>query len=230
MSLNLNVPNNPPRTFVRRQGRITHAQRRALQNHSDLLIEDVGGAVLDTQQLFGRRAPLWVEIGFGNGATLAALAARKPDTDFLGIEVHKPGVGRLLLEIDRQQLRNVRIATLDAVEFVQQRIADASVSRILILFPDPWPKKRQHKRRMLQPAFARVLANKLVPGGVMHLATDWPQYAEQMLAVLSDITALRNRSGPKRFAEPPEYRIPTRFELRGRRLGHPVHDLLFERV
>lgn len=230
MSLNFNVPNNPPRTFVRRQGRITEAQRRALQTHSDLLIENASGPVMDTRQLFGRRAPLWIEIGFGNGATLAALAASRPDTDFLGIEVHKPGVGRLLLTIERQQLRNVRVVTADAVEFVRQRIAEASVARILILFPDPWPKKRQRKRRMLQPAFARILADKLVRGGVLHLATDWPEYAEQMLEVLENIAELRNCSGSNRYAQPPEYRIPTRFEQRGRRLGHPVHDLLFERV
>ena len=230
MSLNLNVPNNPPRTFVRRQGRITQAQRRALQSHSDLLIEDAHGEALQMQKLFGRRAPLWLEIGFGNGATLAALATNKPDHDFLGIEVHKPGVGRLLLEIDKQALRNMRIVTCDAVEFVERRIADASVSRILILFPDPWPKKRQHKRRMLQPGYAQTLAGKLLPGGVLHLATDWPEYAEQMLSVLNSIESLRNLSSEGRYAEPPDYRIPTRFELRGRRLGHPVHDLLFERI
>lgn len=229
MSLNVNAQNNPPRTFVRRQGRITHAQRRALQAHSDLLIDQTHGGMVEAQALFGRRAPLWLEIGFGNGDTLAALAAARPDHDFLGIEVHRPGIGRLLLALEKHALRNVRIAACDAVEVVERRIADASVSRILILFPDPWPKKRQHKRRMLQPAFARTLAAKLLPGGVLHLATDWPDYAEQMLDVLNDVPGLRNCAG-EGYARPPDYRIPTRFELRGRRLGHPVHDLLFERI
>lgn len=230
MSLTPDLHNNPPRTFVRRQGRITQAQRRALQTHSDLLIENGHGGVLQVHELFGRRAPLWLEIGFGNGAILAALAASKPDHDFLGIEVHRPGIGRLLLAIEKQQLRNIRIVTSDAVEFVGPRIAAASVSRILILFPDPWPKKRQRKRRMLQPAFAQMLANKLLPGGVLHLATDWPEYAEQMLEVLGNVAHLRNCGGENRFAAAPDYRVPTRFELRGRRLGHPVQDLLFERI
>ncbi|MDH3715452.1 MAG: tRNA (guanosine(46)-N7)-methyltransferase TrmB [Gammaproteobacteria bacterium] len=230
MSLNLNAHSHTLRTFVRRQGRITPAQRRALLAHRDFLIDDDHGGLLRARKIFGRQAPLWVEIGFGNGVTLAALAANKPDHDFLGIEVHKPGVGRLLLAMEKQQLRNIRIAEADAMEFVERRIAETSVSRILILFPDPWPKQRQRKRRLLQPTFARTLAHKLVPGGVLHLATDWPEYAGQMLAVLEDIPTLRNCSGRGQYARAPDYRIPTRFELRGLRLGHPVRDLLFERI
>jgi tRNA (guanine-N7-)-methyltransferase len=230
LSLNFNAHNQPPRTFVRRQGRITPAQLRALQTHSEFLVDHEEIRELQPQELFGRKAPLWVEIGFGNGATLAALAADRPDHDFLGIEVHKPGVGHLLLAMQKQQLRNIRVASADAVAFVERRIADASVSRILILFPDPWPKQRQRKRRLLQPAFAHTLARKLAPGGVLHLATDWPEYARQMLAVLEDVATLNNCSGAGQYARAPDYRIPTRFELRGLRLGHPVRDLLFERI
>jgi tRNA (guanine-N7-)-methyltransferase len=167
LSLNFNAHNQPPRTFVRRQGRITPAQLRALQTHSEFLVDHEEIRELQPQELFGRKAPLWVEIGFGNGATLAALAADRPDHDFLGIEVHKPGVGHLLLAMQKQQLRNIRVASADAVAFVERRIADASVSRILILFPDPWPKQRQRKRRLLQPAFAHTLARKLAPGSTL---------------------------------------------------------------
>ncbi len=209
---------------------MTPAQRRALRTHAALLVDDQGETPLCTPALFGRQAPLWIEIGFGNGATLAHLAAARPDHDFLGIEVHNPGIGRLLLSIEKQQLENIRIANADAGEFVQRRIADACAARILILFPDPWPKKRHHKRRLLQPAFAETLARKLIPGGVLHLATDWEDYAEQMLAVLENVASLSNCSGPGRFSDPPGYRIPTRFELRGLREGNAVQDLLFERI
>jgi tRNA (guanine-N7-)-methyltransferase len=186
--------------------------------------------VLDLAGLFGRDAPRTLEIGFGNGENLAALAAARPERDFLGVEVHRPGVGRLLLSLEAAGLANVRIVCHDAVDVLEQQLAPGSLEEILILFPDPWPKKRHHKRRLIQPAFVALLASRLGAGGVLRLATDWEPYAREMLETLAAQSALANLAADGAFVPRPAERAPTRFERRGQRLGHEVWDLAFRRV
>ena len=184
-------------------------------------------AALDFTQLFGRSAPTIVEIGFGMGETSAAIAAAQPQHNFLGIEVHAPGVGSLLKQIEALQLRNVRIVQHDAVEVLRHMIAPNSLDGVHLFFPDPWPKKRHHKRRLVQPEFAALVAARLNSGGYLHCATDWQEYAEQMLAVLDAEPLLKNSVGG--FAARPSYRPLTKFEKRGLKLGHGVWDLVFLR-
>jgi len=219
----------PIRSFVRREGRLTAGQQRALETLWPRWGVAAEGEVLDLDALFGRRAPRTLEIGFGNGTALAAMAEAAPEEDFIGIEVHRPGVGRLLLELERRGLENVRIFCADAAEVLARRIPDVSLERVLLWFPDPWPKKRHHKRRIVQPPFVAQVRQKLVVGGVFHLATDWEGYAEQMLAVLSGATGLCNIVPDGGYAPRPASRPETRFERRGQRLGHGVWDLLFAR-
>ena len=222
-------PERRIRSFVRREGRITAGQQRALVE----LWPRLGlktGTRLDLDAVFGRRAPRTLEIGFGNGAALAAMAENRPDCDFIGIEVHRPGVGRLLLELENHKLENVRIFREDAIQVLKECIPDNSLDRLLLFFPDPWHKKRHHKRRIVQPAFLELVARKLVPNGILHMATDWENYAEHMLAVAGASTAFRNCAGSGCFSPRPDYRPVTRFEQRGQRLGHSVWDLLFERM
>jgi tRNA (guanine-N7-)-methyltransferase len=185
--------------------------------------------VLDLDALFGRKAARTLEIGFGNGDTLLALAVAQPESDFLGVEVHEPGVGRVLLRAAQLGLTNLRVSRHDAVEVLEQQIPPASLQQILIFFPDPWPKSRHHKRRLIQPAFAGLLASRLQAGGSLRLATDWQNYAEQMLEVLNACPQLRNCSADNGYVPRPDSRPPTRFELRGQRLGHNVWDLAFRR-
>jgi tRNA (guanine-N7-)-methyltransferase len=215
------------RSFVLRQGRMSPAQQRAC----DELLPRYGvpfrAEPLDFAQAFGRLAPVVLEIGFGMGETTAAIAAAHPATDFLGVEVHLPGVGALLRRIEAAHLTNVRIIRHDAVEVVDAMIARGALAGIHVYFPDPWPKKRHHKRRLLQPAFVRALAERLAIGGYLHVATDWSDYAEEVLAALEAEPLLRNRGDG--FAPRPAWRPQTKFELRGRALGHAVYDLLFER-
>jgi tRNA (guanine-N7-)-methyltransferase len=189
------------------------------------------GLALDWPALFGRQAPRVLEIGFGMGDATAAIAAALPGTDFIGCEVHVPGVGALLKRIGEQQLSNLRILQHDAVEVLQQMVADASLDGVHIFFPDPWHKKRHHKRRLVQPPFVQLLARKLRPGAYLHCATDWQPYAEQMLDVLAAEPALTNNASPggAGYAERPAYRPLTKFEQRGLRLGHGVWDLVFLR-
>jgi tRNA (guanine-N7-)-methyltransferase len=226
----------PLRSFVRREGHFTPSQRRAVDEllpQYELTAAGVGAGVLDLDQVFGRSAPRTLEIGFGNGEVLAALAEAEPERDFIGIEVYRPGLGRLLSRVAERGLGNVRVSGDDAVELLQQRLADASLDRIMVFFPDPWPKKRHHKRRLIQAPFARLLASKIKPGGQLCLATDWQDYAEQMLAVMEATPGLRNLhpgTGGDGYAPRPDYRPLTRFEQRGRRLGHGVWDLEYERV
>jgi len=182
---------------------------------------------LDWQQLFGRAAPVVLEIGFGMGETTAEIAAAHPERHFVGIEVHAPGVGSLLRELDRRGLTNVRVIRHDAVEVVDAMIPMGSLAGIHVFFPDPWPKKRHHKRRLLKPEFVHALALRLVPGGYLHVATDWSDYADEMLATLGAERLLANTV--QGFAPRPESRPQTKFERRGTRLGHPVFDLLFTR-
>jgi len=217
------------RSFVRREGRITQAQRHALE----VLWPQYGleaDRLIDPETVFGRKAPLTLEIGFGNGAALARMAATDPETDFIGIEVHRPGIGRLLLELERQGLGNVRIYREDAVPVMQQCLPPTCLDRLLLFFPDPWHKKRHHKRRILQPEFIELAASLLRPGGILHMATDWEDYAAQMLEVTQRSAAFRNCAGSGNYSPRPDYRPVTRFEQRGLKLGHGVWDLLFERV
>ncbi|HUL47261.1 MAG TPA: tRNA (guanosine(46)-N7)-methyltransferase TrmB [Steroidobacteraceae bacterium] len=217
------------RSFVTRAGRITPAQQRALEELWSKYGVEYRDEPLAPAALFGRPAPCTLEIGFGNGENLAALARAHPERDYLGVEVHRPGVGHLLLALEREQLANVRVICHDAVEVLERQIAPASLAEILILFPDPWPKKRHHKRRLVQSSFVALIERALEPGGVLKLATDWQPYALEMLACLNAVPGLRNLAPDGGFAGRTAERAPTRFELRGRRLGHEVWDLAFSR-
>ncbi|MEE9423035.1 MAG: tRNA (guanosine(46)-N7)-methyltransferase TrmB [Gammaproteobacteria bacterium] len=224
---------NPPlrriRSFVRRVGRLTEGQQRAL----DQLWSVYGlksDCCLDINSIFDRAAPLTLEIGFGSGTSLAAMAEAAPDINFLGIEVHRPGVGHLLYELQKRQLSNVRVWCHDAVEILACQIPDQSLDRVLLFFPDPWPKRKHHKRRLIQADFVTLLGHKLKPGGQLHLATDWDHYAKHMLKTLDSSPLFRNLAGASQYTSRPEYRPETRFEARGKRLGHTVRDLLFERI
>ena len=220
----------PPRirSFVVRAGRIGPGQARALATLAPRFVVPFVAAPVDFAQLFGRIAPLAVEIGFGMGSATAAIAAAAPHVDFVGIEVHPPGVGALLQRIAEQGLENVRIVQHDAVEVLESMVAPASLAAIHVFFPDPWHKKRHHKRRLIQAPFVRLLASRLAPGGTLHCATDWLPYAEQMLAVLGAEPALVNAAGDG-FAPRPPSRPLTKFEQRGLDRGHGVRDLVFTR-
>jgi tRNA (guanine-N7-)-methyltransferase len=217
------------RSFVTRAGRITPAQQRALAELWPKYGIEFAPRPLDLTAAFGRAAPCTLEIGFGNGEHLVALAIAHPQRSFLGVEVHRPGVGRLLLALEARALDNVRIICHDAVEVLERQLASESLAEVLILFPDPWPKKRHHKRRLIQRPFVELLATRLAPGGALHLATDWQPYALQMLETLSAVAGLTNLAGRGAFAARPRERVTTRFERRGERLGHEVWDLAFRR-
>ena len=213
----------PIRSFVLRQGRTTPGQKRALE----LLFPKHGiafsGELIPPVAIFGRTVPLVLEIGSGMGETTAAIAQARPDADFIAVEVHAPGIGSLLNRIESLQLANLKVIRHDAVEVLEKMIPDGALAAIHLFFPDPWPKKRHHKRRLVQPDFAALAARKLASGGVFHAATDWPDYAEHMDAVLAKEPLLeRVGSG---LAQRPQ----TKFEARGRRLGHPIRDLYYRR-
>jgi len=218
----------PVRSFVLRQGRMSPAQQRALDTLLPRLGIAYAPAPLDFAAAFGRSAPVILEIGFGMGETTAAIAAAHRGHDFLGLEVHGPGVGALLNRIEAADLSNVRVIQHDAVDVVAQMIPAASLAGIHVYFPDPWPKKRHHKRRLLQPAFVHALAHRLAPGGYLHAATDWDDYAQEILATLSAETLLANTAAD--FAPRPAWRPQTKFETRGLKLGHGVRDLVFRRA
>jgi len=218
------------RSFVTRAGRITAAQERALVELWPKFGIEFQPSPLEAHAVFGREAPRSLEIGFGNGENLVTLAAAHPERDFLGIEVHRPGVGRLLLALRARELTNVRVVCHDAVEVLAQQIPLCWLEEILVLFPDPWPKKRHHKRRLIQRSFAEVLARRLVPGGRLRLATDWEPYALEMLETLRTVPELLNEAAGGAFVPRPTEREPTRFERRGERLGHEVWDLAFRRL
>ncbi len=188
-----------------------------------------GAGMLDLDAVFGRRAPRVMEIGFGNGEALVSLAESHPECDYLGVDVYEPGIGRLLAAVVEKRLDNVRLLRGDAVDVLRERFAPASLNRMLLFFPDPWPKKRHHKRRLLQTDFVKLVASRLVPGGHFHLATDWQDYAEHMLTVLEEEGAFVNLAGQGSFCTQGTDRPMTKFERRGRRLGHEVLDLRFER-
>ncbi|HEU4351981.1 MAG TPA: tRNA (guanosine(46)-N7)-methyltransferase TrmB [Burkholderiales bacterium] len=211
--------NRAIRSYVLRQGRITPAQARALET----LFPKYGIAFSHARVHSPRAAPLILEIGSGMGETTLAIAKAHPEVDFVAVEVHGPGVGSLLNAIEKEKLSNLRVIRHDALEVLEHMIADGTLAAIHLFFPDPWPKKRHHKRRLVQPAFAALAARKLAPGGVLHAATDWPDYAEHMIAVFSN-EPLLEPAGAGFTARP-----VTKFESRGRRLGHPVRDLVFRR-
>ena len=213
------------RSFVTRAGRVSTAQARALEQLTPEFCLPYEKARLDSAHVFGRHAPVILEIGFGMGETTAKIAAGMPDKDFIGVEVHTPGVGSLLKHIGEQGLSNLRIIQHDAVEVATHMLAPASLAGIHIFFPDPWHKARHHKRRLIQPPFVALLASRLAPGGYLHCATDWQDYAEQMLQVLSAEPSLKNTAAD--YAPRPDYRPVTKFENRGLRLGHGVWDLVF---
>jgi tRNA (guanine-N7-)-methyltransferase len=217
----------PVRSYVLRAGRIGPGQQRALDELGPRFVLPFGAEPPDWPAVFGRDAPRVLEIGFGMGDATAHIAAALPDTDFIGVEVHPPGVGALLKRIGEAGLTNLRLVRHDAVEVLQRMIAPGSLAGVHLYFPDPWPKKRHHKRRLIQPAFVALLASRLAPDGYLHAATDWQPYAEQMLLVLTDEPALRNTSDG--FAPRPPWRPLTKFEQRGLKLGHGVWDLLFRR-
>jgi tRNA (guanine-N7-)-methyltransferase len=211
--------NRPIRSYVLRQGRTTPAQKRAL----DELFPKYGIAFSQQQISSPRGAPLILEIGSGMGETTAAIAGAHPEADFLAVEVHAPGVGSLLNRLAAAELRNVRVIRHDAMEVLQHMIPDAALAALHLFFPDPWPKKRHHKRRLVQPPFAALATQKLASGGILHAATDWPEYAEQIQDVLSK-QPLLHQAESGFLARP-----ATKFETRGRRLGHPIRDLYFRR-
>ena len=217
------------RSFVVRGGRITDGQQRALEESWPHYGVDFEPKPLDLDALFGRSAPRTLEIGFGNGENLVALAAAHPERDYFGIEVHRPGVGRLFLSAAKLGLRNIRASAHDAVEVLNQQIPAAAFDEVLVLFPDPWHKKRHHKRRLIQPDFVQSIASALKPQGVFHLATDWAPYAEHMLEVLNACARFNNSSPERAYVPRDAMRIHTRFEKRGQRLGHDVWDLAFTR-
>ncbi|HEY3859858.1 MAG TPA: tRNA (guanosine(46)-N7)-methyltransferase TrmB [Gammaproteobacteria bacterium] len=215
------------RSFVLRQGRMTPGQERAL---AELLPRfQVPAGPIDFRALFGREARRTLEIGFGDGDNLAELARRHPEQDFLGAEVHRPGVGRLLLSVEADRINNIRVLDDDVMPALQERIPDGSLDAILIYFPDPWPKKRHHKRRLLQSETAELFARRLKPGGRLHLATDWEDYARHALEVLEACAAFQNSAADGGFVARAAERPETKFERRGLKLGHKVFDLVFTR-
>ena len=209
---------------------MTRAQQRAWQDLWPRLGVEAADSMLDLDAIFGRRARRTVEIGFGNGEALVALAASRPAEDFLGIEVHRPGVGHLMLRCEELAVANLRILSQDAVDVLEQRLTPACFDEVLLYFPDPWPKKRHHKRRIVQDGFVALIASRLRTGGVFRLATDWQPYADWMLEALGRCPLLRNESPDGGWSARPASRPPTRFEVRGQQLGHAVRDLAFRRT
>ncbi|MGY6519874.1 MAG: tRNA (guanosine(46)-N7)-methyltransferase TrmB [Lysobacteraceae bacterium] len=218
------------RSFVLREGRLTPAQKRAFDEHWTCYGLDYQGRPRDLDTVFGRRAQRVVEIGFGNGEALRFAAGQQPHRDLIGIEVHRPGVGRLLNALAEDGRDHVRVYCHDAVEVLHNEIAPGALDEVRIYFPDPWHKKRHHKRRLVQPEFVALLVSRVRPGGLLHLATDWEAYAAHMFDVLEATPGLRNRLGPRQAAPRPDWRPSTHFEQRGVRLGHGVWDLLYDRV
>lgn len=218
------------RSFVKREGRLTKGQAKAIEEHWPTMGLTHKEGLIDAEQVFGRHAPLVLEIGFGMGKSLVEMASNNPDSNFIGIEVHRPGVGTCLAEAAELGLTNLRVYEHDAVEVLADCIADSSVDTLQLFFPDPWHKKRHHKRRIIHPDFVQKLRVKLKPTGVFHMATDWQNYADHMLEVMTQAEGYRNLSATGDFVPRPDSRPLTKFEQRGHKLGHGVWDLMFERI
>ena len=218
------------RSFVKREGRLTKGQAAALERSWPTMGLTHSQGLLNLTEVFGREAPTVLEIGFGMGRSLVAMAKAAPEKNFIGIEVHRPGVGACLLEAEEAEVSNLRVYEHDAVEVLADCVADGSLATVQVFFPDPWHKKRHHKRRLIQPEFVDLLRKKLAIGGVLHLATDWQNYAEHMLEVMQAAPKWRNLSADNTYVPRPEERPLTKFEQRGERLGHGVWDLKFERI
>lgn len=217
------------RSFVLRKGRLTVAQQHALDELWPHYGIENAATILDFEDHFERPADVIVEVGFGNGISTWQMAQQEPEKNFIGIEVHEPGVGQLLMAIEENHIENVRIVCADAVEFLQNRIAPGSLAGVRIYFPDPWPKKRHHKRRIIQSEFVNLLARCMKPGAILHLATDWQPFAEHVLEVMQTSSAFINLSSDGDYCERPDWRPYTKYEQRGERLGHEVRDLLYQR-
>ena len=220
----------PIRSYVLRAGRMTGGQQRAFDDNWQRCGLTVSDELLDYRQAFGRDGPVVLEIGFGMGQSLVEMAAAAPDKNFIGVEVHRPGVGKLLHAMAESDVDNIRIYCHDAVEVLQRCIAPDSLDEVQIYFPDPWHKKRHNKRRLIQPGFVELLVTRMKPGGLLHVATDWENYAEQIMEVLSANAQLLNTAGTGNYVPRPAQRPLTKFERRGERLGHGVWDILFRRV
>ena len=227
-----NPKHRPIRSFVLRTGRMTPGQEKAFKQHWPVYgVDFVPTQALDFPRLFGNKNPVWLEIGFGDGESLVAMAKTFPRRNFLGIEVHMPGVGHLLLKLAQEDIGNVRVMSADAMEILQQVIPPASLQGVQLFFPDPWHKKKHHKRRIVRPHFVELMARLLQPGGIFHAATDWDDYARHIMRHFSARTDLfENLGGPGGYMPQPETRPVTKFERRGKRLGHGVWDLMFERT
>lgn len=221
------TPRRAIRSYVLRAGRMGSGQVRALEELGPRFVLPFADLPLNASTVFGRTAPLVLEIGFGMGQATAEIAQNRPDTDFIGVEVHPPGVGALLQRIDEAGLHNLRIIQHDAVEVLERMVAPASLAGVHVFFPDPWHKKKHHKRRLIQAPLVALLASRLAPGGLLHCATDWQPYAEQMLEVLGAEPLLHNTAAG--YAPRPAYRPLTKFEARGLKLGHGVWDVVFRR-
>lgn len=217
------------RSYVVRGGRMTEAQEKAFNRWWPQFGLSLFDGAVEPTQLFGREAPLVLEIGFGMGDSLIYMAEHEPEKNFVGIEVHPPGVGRLINNAGKSELNNIKVYMADAVDVLEDCIPDGSIDRFQLYFPDPWHKKKHNKRRIVQPEFVQKLRPKLKVGGVMHFATDWEPYAEHMMEVMSGAEGFENCCAEYQFAPRPDYRPITKFEKRGERLGHGVWDVLFER-
>ena len=218
------------KSFVLRTGRVSHRQQQALDQWLADYVSPAPDALWDLRAMFGREAETILEIGFGMGSSLLTMAKQQPELNFLGIEVHLAGIGSLVADLHDEAIHNVRVAPFDAVAVLNQSIADNSLAGVQIFFPDPWPKKRHHKRRLIQPAFIDQLVQKIKPGGFIHCATDWEAYAQHMLEVLSAAPALKNQVTDGGFSTRPDTRPVTKFEQRGQRLGHGVWDLIYHKA
>lgn len=218
------------KSFVKREGRLTKGQQAALDAHWSTMGLEHGNGLIDTTEIFGNDNPVVLEIGFGMGASLVEMAKNAPEKNFIGIEVHLPGVGACLAAAHEAGVTNLRVYEHDAVEILRDCIPDETLSTVQLFFPDPWHKKKHHKRRIVQPEFVQKLRGKLAHGGIFHMATDWENYAEHMIEVMNAAEGFNNIAKSGDFVERPEHRPLTKFEQRGHRLGHGVWDIMFERI
>jgi tRNA (guanine-N7-)-methyltransferase len=226
----MNINFKKIRTYIKRESRLTTSQRFALENYWMQFGLTPETGLINFEEVFSRQAPKILEIGFGMGESLFTIAKTMPDHDFIGIEVHRPGIGALLTKLEKEAITNVRVYNADAIEILSRCIPDNSLEKILIFFPDPWPKRRHHKRRLIQKEFMGLLHSKLKSRGELHLATDWEEYALQMMKVISMMKEFKNVNGDGQFSSRSVYRVLTKFEKRGEKLGHRIWDLFFVKI